>query len=223
MQETKTMKKILIAILMFSTAGIAQGAIIIGATDGVTKHTVEGFGSGDSLVAQANLMDTLAVLTDVGTPVVSSTADDTTGLVAGFIHDYVFTAVQDTFASVQSAVQLSGSQAGTFITPLVLLIYHLDGTGILDPDTLLGFDAVTDDGNNTTRSASISTQLVQGETYVVRMSNESASASLGTDPNYTVKVISAVPVPAAVWLFGTALLGLFGFKRKSQAAAAVAA
>jgi hypothetical protein len=27
--------------------------------------------------------------------------------------------------------------------------------------------------------------------------------------------LSMVPIPAAVWLFGPALLGLFGFKRKS--------
>ena len=207
------MKKILIALFILGTASSAQGAIINGATDGTTKHTVEEFGMGDSLVAQSNLIETLAVLTDVGNPVVSSTADDTTGLVAGFIHDYVFLAVQDTFASIQSAVQLSGSTAGSFITPLVLQLFHLDGV-----DTLLGSANVADDGNGVTRSAKLNAELTAGETYVVRMSNESLTAALGTDPNYTVKVISAVPVPAAVWLFGTALVGLFGFKRKSQAA-----
>jgi hypothetical protein len=28
--------------------------------------------------------------------------------------------------------------------------------------------------------------------------------------------VSAVPVPAAVWLFGTAMLGLFGLRRKDK-------
>jgi hypothetical protein len=212
------MKKIVIALFILGLAGTAQGAVIIGASVGVTKHTVEGFGKGDSLVANSIIGagNTTAVLTDVGTPVDSSVADNTDGLAAGFIHDYVFTAVQDTFASIQSAVQLSGSIAGTFISPLVLQVFHLDGV-----DTQLGSVAVQSDGNGITRSAKLNIGLVAGETYVVRMSNE--MGVLGTDPNYTVKVISAVPVPAAVWLFGTALVGLFGFKRKSQAAGAVAA
>jgi hypothetical protein len=34
--------------------------------------------------------------------------------------------------------------------------------------------------------------------------------------------ISAVPVPAAVWLFGTAMLGLFGLRRKSKTGAVAA-
>jgi hypothetical protein len=40
--------------------------------------------------------------------------------------------------------------------------------------------------------------------------------------NYILE-ISAVPVPAAVWLFGTALLGLIGFKRKAAVSEALAA
>ena len=34
--------------------------------------------------------------------------------------------------------------------------------------------------------------------------------------NYQAQQISAVPVPAAVWLFGTGIISLFGFTRKRK-------
>jgi hypothetical protein len=217
------MKKIVIALFILGLAGTAQGADIIGSDNGVTKYTVEGFGKGDSAVANSKVGagQTTAVITDVNTPVDSTTVGNTDGVVAGFIHDYVFQTVQNTWATVESAVQLSSSTVGSFISPLVLQIFRLDSTGAMDPDTLLGSAPVLSDGNGTTRSAKLNILFEIGESYVIRMSNE--GGSLGSNPNYTMKVISGVPVPAAVWLFGTALLGLFGFKRKSQAAAAVAA
>jgi len=36
------------------------------------------------------------------------------------------------------------------------------------------------------------------------------------DEQMYVTMISTVPVPAAVWLFGSAMLGLFGLRRKSK-------
>jgi hypothetical protein len=55
------------------------------------------------------------------------------------------------------------------------------------------------------------------------ISNLDQFAPGGSSPNaldlLIYKDVSAVPVPAAVWLFGTALIGLVGFgKRKSKAA-----
>ena len=42
----------------------------------------------------------------------------------------------------------------------------------------------------------------------------------GTTDVVRLSVLAAsVPVPAAVWLFGTAVLGLFGFRRKVKATA----
>ena len=38
----------------------------------------------------------------------------------------------------------------------------------------------------------------------------------GSFANYDLE-ISAVPVPAAIWLFGTAILGLVGFNRRKSA------
>ena len=44
------------------------------------------------------------------------------------------------------------------------------------------------------------------------------TGSTGTDPQmYLASMkVSAVPVPAAVWLFATAMAGLFGFRRRSK-------
>ncbi len=41
------------------------------------------------------------------------------------------------------------------------------------------------------------------------------AAHLGT---FLQAELSAVPIPAAVWLFGTALVGLVGFSRRKQSA-----
>ena len=211
------MKKLIIALALLSVAGTAQAYPINGQTPGTTKYTTTAFGSGDSLISQSNLMETDVVVTDVMPLQGPPGPSDNAPLAAGFIHDYVFVAIQNTFASIASGVQLSGSQAGTFISPLALQVFHIDGV-----DTLLGESDITSDGNGVTRSASFNVELFAGETYVVRMTSEGGTA-LGSDPNYTLKVISAVPVPAAVWLFGTALVGLFGFGRKSKAAKLAAA
>lgn len=42
------------------------------------------------------------------------------------------------------------------------------------------------------------------------------------DQDDLVVAVSVVPVPAAVWLFGTAMLGLFGMRRKSKMEAVAA-
>jgi len=42
------------------------------------------------------------------------------------------------------------------------------------------------------------------------------------DQDDLVVAVSAVPVPAAVWLFGTAMFGLFGLRRKSKMEAVAA-
>jgi hypothetical protein len=47
--------------------------------------------------------------------------------------------------------------------------------------------------------------------------------TIGDNADYTLNVqspVSAVPVPAAVWLFGTAMMGLLGLRRKSRMAVA---
>lgn len=53
-------------------------------------------------------------------------------------------------------------------------------------------------------------------TGVIGYSNSTPDSSGSTTGHFLVSV-SPVPVPAAVWLFGTALLGLVGFSKRRQA------
>jgi hypothetical protein len=209
---TETVKKILFAIaFMFSATGIAQAAFIDGETAGTDKHRIVGFGEGDIFVAQGQPSSTTVSLTDVGTPVVSSTPLDTTGLADGFIHDFIFQAVQDTFASITTGVQLSSGNASAIVSPLIMQVWRIvAGVDILEASASL------DVGVNPTASEAVA--LMAGETYVVRMSNE--GGSIGSAADYTLNVLTPVPVPAAVWLFGTAMVGLFGLRRKSRMAVA---
>jgi len=209
------MKKVLfIVALMFGVSGVVQAAAIDGETAGTDKHRVVGFGINDAFVAQGQVSGTTVSLTDNGTPVNSSTSLDTTGIANGFIHDFVFQAVQDTFAAVTSAIQLSSGATGQLISPLVVQVWHILGGA----DQLIG-SGTLDAGANP--STSFGVNLVAGETYVVRMSNE--GGTIGNNGDYTLNVLSPVPVPAAAWLFGTALLGMLGFGRKMKSAKPAAA
>ena len=66
-------------------------------------------------------------------------------------------------------------------------------------------------------ASSLTTTLLQGE-YLVHIFGElDATALTGNQLySYTLEITSAVPVPAAVWLFGSALVGLFGFQRRKR-------
>jgi len=218
------MKKILLAALfIFGATGLAQAAFIDGETAGTSKHNVTGFGLNDAFVAQGQVGSTTVSLTDVGTSVASSTSLNTDGVADGFVHDFIFQAVQDTFVSVSTSIQLTGGQPGQCITPLVMEIWHI----LAGADVLLA-SASIDSGANPAAEEFVS--LTQNETYVVRMSNCNAGATadvacdspgtIGQNADYTLNVLTPVPVPAAVWLFGTAMMGLFGLRRKSRMAAA---
>jgi len=60
--------------------------------------------------------------------------------------------------------------------------------------------------------------LMAGTNYLVQASG---TLSPGTY-SFDIQVSSVVPVPAAVWLFGTAIVGLFGLRRKSGSTVAAA-
>jgi hypothetical protein len=209
------MKKILFVVMfMLSGSGVVQAANIDGQA-GVDKHTVVGLGMGDFFVAQSQGSDTTVTLTDVATPVTSSTSNSTTGLADGFIHDYVFNDVQDTIMALTTAIQLSIGDASKLIQPLIIQVWHILES---DPDVLLD-SATLDVGVNP--GSNFTVQLVAGDDYVVRMSNQ--GGTIGDNADYTLNVqspVSAVPVPAAVWLFGTAMMGLLGLRRKSRMAVA---
>jgi hypothetical protein len=58
------------------------------------------------------------------------------------------------------------------------------------------------------------------DSAVVALGANSYSITFGTGANVIevdVQVVSAIPVPAAVWLFGSGLLGLVGIARRKKA------
>ncbi|MDH5764378.1 MAG: VPLPA-CTERM sorting domain-containing protein [Gammaproteobacteria bacterium] len=64
---------------------------------------------------------------------------------------------------------------------------------------------VTDNGNGTLTVASVSTTIMP-----------SSAAFPGFHPTFTGTLGSAVPVPAAVWLMGSGLIGLVGVARRRR-------
>jgi hypothetical protein len=107
-----------------------------------------------------------------------------------FVHDYVLESVVDTVVAL-SLVTENG--LADLITGLALTI---SGTG--------GFTTIMDN----TIPLGLGFAMTAGESYTISL----AGTATGVGSDYRLEV-SAVPVPAAVWLFGTALLGLFGVQR----------
>ena len=81
--------------------------------------------------------------------------------------------------------------------------------GLVDRTFLLIFTPAPDDNNN-------------AEIFADAFITKAACFICGNDrpitSNLNVALVSPVPAPAALWLFGTALLGLAGFGRRRKAA-----
>lgn len=75
--------------------------------------------------------------------------------------------------------------------------------------------------------APLTVTLVAGTDYIVRVHSDDRPGGVvgglvpaNTPFTYNLNATSVVPVPAAVWLFGTAVLGLIGIRRKKRMLAA---
>ena len=206
------MKKILFAALIsLGFVGNAFAFAIDGETAGTDKHIVVGFGSDNTFQADSNVGATTVVVTGA---VAASAPLNTDGLADAFIHDYLFGAMEDTWFAINSISETSSGTPGTFIDPIVLQIWEFVNGGA---DILLASDSMDQVGTNV-REAAVFVMFEAGKDYIVRVSNE--GGNIGSTADYSLEMISAIPVPAAVWLFGTALVGLMGFRRKNSAAAA---
>ena len=165
----------------------------------VIVETISNFEKGDILTATADAI-TVAATTRVVHFNNSTLKSDNTYTISdagkvliptvAFVHDYVLESVVDTVVAL-SLVTENGLT--DLITGLTLTI---SGTGM--------FTTIMDN----TIPLGLGFAMTAGETYTISL----AGTATGVGSDYRLEV-SAVPVPAAAWLFGTALLGLFGVQR----------
>ncbi len=88
-----------------------------------------------------------------------------------------------------------------------------------DPATLipLGMTNVTFVGY--TDNSSITFTAQAGQVYTILLGGYSGSDNWGPHSGYAMNITSApVPVPGAVWLFGSAMVGLIGFGKRKRVA-----
>ena len=85
-------------------------------------------------------------------------------------------------------------------------VLWVEGVYFVSPNTTL-FLVLTGANKNMSIAGSIRDKYLQGQGYV---------SGVATNNDYTSRTFytAVVPVPAAVWLFGTALIGLVGYSNK---------
>lgn len=108
-------------------------------------------------------------------------------------------------------------EAGSVTEVFSAEVFDVDGNS-LNSITLTGGDTGTGDG--LLSLVDFSTGFAGSD--LIRRLKFSAITAPSINPGYAVDnfsySISEVPVPAAVWLFGTALIGLVGFSKRKKAA-----
>ncbi len=109
--------------------------------------------------------------------------------------------IYDSDPGMVNGIEITGGGAIHY-TP-----YALDGADrVLVSRSINFFGASLNDGLGTTETSSWLKNIdLTGRSNITYL-------------NWTPSPVSAVPVPAAVWLFGTALVGLIGFGKRRKAA-----
>ena len=119
-----------------------------------------------------------------------------------YLNDYQYYAAE----TLANNVLFSGSEGGTFSNQST---YTGAGVTTFIDIGLLGYDPWTDDRCSVSSPETLS---VACQTLPTNLTNGYYSVT------YDWTETSAVPVPAAIWLFGTALVGLVGFGKRRKTA-----
>ena len=114
---------------------------------------------------------------------------------------------------------LKGSYNSTFVEGSNdITITHVDGTDFIDCG--LGCWLVMKDGNTDPARYLFNLALIGFSGWdgkaALELTDFFTGKSISHAALFTGGDVPAVPVPAAVWLFGTALLGFFGLSRKTS-------
>lgn len=133
--------------------------------------------------------------------------------------DHVSLATDGNYAGTQSVATFNDLQSGQMLgSTLVYNTYpnsqwidvNLNSAGISDVSAHLGSTYAV---GGTCNSCSPYTNDGTGNDFLLGFSAVDGQAILTLD----IQEVSAVPVPAAVWLFGSGLIGLAGFARRKKA------
>lgn len=112
------------------------------------------------------------------------------------------------------SVDIAAREVQSFRFPLGTFELLLDGT-VVASQTLAGASpfSTTFSGVYTALDSAVEFRLVFNRPILSYTAHPQWFAD-----NASFDEVSSVPVPAAVWLFGTALIGLFGFDKRRKAA-----
>ena len=80
------------------------------------------------------------------------------------------------------------------------------------------FIQVTDDGGSLSQSGFVSFAVLTGQVFGFRQLSTDSDFGAATTTVSDFSAPSAIPVPAAVWLFGSGLIGLVGIARRKKTA-----
>ncbi|MDH3389729.1 MAG: VPLPA-CTERM sorting domain-containing protein [Gammaproteobacteria bacterium] len=172
-----------------------------GSASAVVIDTIGGFGPGDRYEAQSNPALTTTFLNGVLRVVTADTEQTLDQTDPFFFHEYIFTAIADSFLVVAATVE--NILGGNTIDDFYMAVQRLDTFAFIAEDII--------PVSTTSAEASIAFAMLAGTNYRIVLSGSANDPG----PDYKLE-LSQVPVPAAVWLFGTALLGLFGLRRKGK-------
>jgi len=149
-----------------------------------------------------------------------------------YLNGLYFTADQNASYSLSGAYAMSGDQEIYYYVTLDditstqnLFTNEQRSYSTIDESFLLG---ETGGDSTNSLSGSLTGDLITGHDYslffnsyihAVPASNSIATAAGFVDLTITGEVVvNPVPIPAAIWLFGTALIGLVGFGKRRKAA-----
>ena len=187
------MKKYLLSIILIvagTFAFTAQATVVT---------TIQNFSQGDIFTANAGVgPGTNVGLSLIPKPPSTVTVDPIlagTNTSGNFIHEYLFSPITNLVIAISSGSTNTGvgGIAGLFMTVSEVLG---GSSSVLVP---IG------------GAETLPLTMLSGKSYVIQMDNTGATANVSG--GYLLAV-SNVPVPAAVWLFGTAVFGLYGVQRR---------
>jgi hypothetical protein len=182
-------------------------------------------GGTEDVPLPANWDDLISGIPDPGSFVTTFNSDQATNgegiYVSGatsLLYEYLGTSAGNTNTGSSGADMLF-TTAGSSIGDVVVVDSPLDGK--LDfsfwTDSLYGVGLAGSFANamGTTLNTLAMAVFVESDTSMILMFDDGSTDQDYDDMLIRVSSISAIPLPAAAWLFGSGLLGLFGLRRRA--------